>query len=63
MSLTPKNHEEQAEAVPFVDYAPQVFRFLRAKFKIEEEAYKVSIKGEPSLRVLVLVPACACAGA
>ena len=34
------------EKVPFLDYAPQVFRYLRAQFGIEEKAYKASIQGK-----------------
>ena len=34
------------EMVPFLDYAPQVFRFLRGTFGIDEAAYKASIQGK-----------------
>jgi hypothetical protein len=38
--------EEDAAPVPFLDFAPLVFRYLRYKFGINEEAYKLSIKGD-----------------
>jgi hypothetical protein len=34
------------ERVPFLDFAPQVFRFLRLKFGIDEKGYKASIQGK-----------------
>lgn len=34
------------ERVPFLDFAPQVFRYLRLKFGIDEKGYKASIQGK-----------------
>jgi hypothetical protein len=36
---------------PFLDYAPQVFRFLRLQFKIDENSYRRSIQGRTEAMV------------
>jgi len=39
------------ETVPFLDYAPQVFRYLRRHFGIDEKSYARSIQGRTEAMV------------
>lgn len=41
----------QKSPIPFNDYAPLVFRFLREKFGISEDSYKNSIKGDTNAMI------------
>jgi hypothetical protein len=45
-SILAHSSKSAISSVPFLDYAPQVFRYLRYGFGINETAYKRSIQGE-----------------
>ena len=40
------NKNNNVLRIPFVDYAPLVFHYIRRKFNIDDQDYKQSIKGE-----------------
>jgi hypothetical protein len=41
-----KRDDSEMSEVPFTDYCPQVFRFLRAKWNITDEQFQHSIRGK-----------------
>jgi len=45
LMLRRSSEENEASEIPFYDFAPQVFRHLRRRFHISDEAYKRSIRG------------------
>ncbi len=42
---------DQRKPVPFFDYGPSVFRYLRSRFHIEDESYQNSIRGDTNVMI------------